>query len=48
MLKTMRKNVKSLKWVLWFVVATFIVSIFVIWGGSGQLSRGLTSGPSSR
>ncbi|MGD0782497.1 MAG: peptidyl-prolyl cis-trans isomerase [Candidatus Aminicenantales bacterium] len=44
MLKTMRKNVKSLKWVMWIVVATFIVSIFVIWGGSGQLSRGLTSG----
>ncbi len=44
MLKTMRKNVKSLKWIMWIVVATFIVSIFVIWGGSGQLSRGLTSG----
>lgn len=44
MLRTMRKNVKSLKWVMWFVVATFIISIFVIWGGSGQLSRGLTSG----
>lgn len=43
MLKTMRKNVKSLKWVMWIVVATFIISIFVIWGGSGQLSRGLTS-----
>jgi peptidyl-prolyl cis-trans isomerase D len=44
MLKTMRKNVKSLKWVMWIVVATFIISIFVIWGGSGQLSKGLTSG----
>ena len=44
MLKTMRKNVKSLKWVMWIVVATFIISIFVIWGGSGQLSKGLSSG----
>jgi peptidyl-prolyl cis-trans isomerase D len=43
MLKTMRKNVKSLKWVLWFVVAAFIVSIFIIWGGSGQLSKGFAS-----
>jgi len=40
MLRTMRKNVKSLKYVLWFVVATFIISIFVIWGGSGELGKG--------
>ena len=33
MLKTMRRNVKSLKPVLWLVVATFIVAIFAIWGG---------------
>lgn len=33
MLKTMRQNVKSLKPVLWLVVATFIVAIFAIWGG---------------
>ncbi len=33
MLKTMRKNVKSLKPVLWLVVATFVVTIFAIWGG---------------
>jgi peptidyl-prolyl cis-trans isomerase D len=38
MLKTMRKNVKALKPTLWIVVATFIVSIFVVWGG------GLTKG----
>ncbi len=44
MLKTMRKNVKNLKWVLWFVVATFIISIFVIWGGSGQIGGKATSG----
>ena len=40
MLKTMRKNVKSLKWVLWIIVATFIVSIFFIWGGAGRLGEG--------
>jgi len=33
MLKTMRRNVKSLKPILWIVVATFIVAIFAIWGG---------------
>jgi peptidyl-prolyl cis-trans isomerase D len=33
MLKTMRRNVKSLKPVLWLVVITFIVAIFAIWGG---------------
>ncbi len=40
MLKTMRKNVKSLHWVLWLVVATFIVSIFFIWGGAVRLGEG--------
>jgi peptidyl-prolyl cis-trans isomerase D len=39
MLKTMRKNVKSLKPVLWIVVATFIVSIWAIWGGAGRLGE---------
>jgi peptidyl-prolyl cis-trans isomerase D len=33
MLKTMRHNIQSLKSVLWIVVATFIISIFVVWGG---------------
>jgi peptidyl-prolyl cis-trans isomerase D len=37
MLKTMRKNVQSLKSILWIVVATFIISIFVVWGGAGRL-----------
>ena len=37
MLKTMRRNVKSLKPVLWLIVATFIVAIFAIWGGAGRL-----------
>ncbi len=35
MIKTLRKNVKSLKPVLWIVIATFVLSIFVIWGGGG-------------
>jgi hypothetical protein len=35
----MRKNVKSLKWVLWIIVATFIISIFFIWGGAGRLGE---------
>ncbi len=39
MLKTMRKNVKSLKPVMWIVVATFIVAIFAIWGGAGRLGE---------
>jgi peptidyl-prolyl cis-trans isomerase D len=39
MLKTMRKNVKSLKPVLWIVVGTFIVSIWAIWGGAGRLGE---------
>ncbi len=40
MLRSMRKNVKSLHWVLWLVVATFIASIFFIWGGAGHLGEG--------
>jgi peptidyl-prolyl cis-trans isomerase D len=39
MLKTMRRNVKSLKPVLWLIVATFIVAIFAIWGGAGRLGE---------
>ena len=39
MLKTMRKNVKSLKPIMWIVVATFIVAIFAIWGGAGRLGE---------
>ncbi len=44
MLKTMRQNMKSLKVVLWFIVAAFIVSIFVIWGGSGRIGEGEAGG----
>jgi peptidyl-prolyl cis-trans isomerase D len=39
MLKTMRRNVKSLKPVMWIVVATFVVAIFAIWGGAGRLGE---------
>ncbi len=39
MLKTMRRNVKSLKPILWLIVATFIVAIFTIWGGAGRLGE---------
>ncbi|MBM3293310.1 MAG: hypothetical protein FJY82_02170 [Candidatus Aminicenantes bacterium] len=44
MLKTMRKNVKALKPALWFVVAAFIISIFVIWGGGGRLGEAEKAG----
>jgi peptidyl-prolyl cis-trans isomerase D len=39
MLKTMRRNVKSLKPILWIVVATFIIAIFAIWGGAGRIGE---------
>jgi len=39
MLKSMRRNVKSLHWVLWIIVGTFVVSIFFIWGGAGRLGE---------
>jgi len=39
MLKTMRKNVKALAPTLWIVIATFIISIFAIWGGAGRLGE---------
>ncbi len=40
MLKNMRKNVKTLAPVLWFVILAFIVTIFVDWGGAGRVSGG--------
>ncbi len=33
----MRQNVKSLAPVLWFIIAAFILSIFAIWGGGGEV-----------
>ena len=44
MLKTMRRNVKALKPALWFVVAAFIISIFVVWGGAGRLGEAEKAG----
>jgi peptidyl-prolyl cis-trans isomerase D len=44
MLKTMRKNVKSLKPILWIIVATFIISIWAIWGGAGRLGEANRTG----
>jgi len=43
MLKAMRRNVQSLKPVLWIVVATFIVAIFAIWGGGSRVDEGSPS-----
>jgi len=39
MLKAMRKNIKSLAPTLWIVIATFVISIFAIWGGAGRLGE---------
>lgn len=44
MLKTMRNNIQSLKPILWIIVATFIISIFVVWGGAGRLGEGGKAG----
>ncbi len=40
MLKNMRKNVKSLAPILWFVILAFIITIFVDWGGAGRVRGG--------
>ena len=40
MLKDMRKNVKSLAPILWFVILAFIITIFVDWGGAGNVRGG--------
>lgn len=39
MLKSMRKNLKSLAPTLWFVIVAFIISIFAVWGGAGRLGE---------
>jgi peptidyl-prolyl cis-trans isomerase D len=39
MLKTMRKNVKSLAPTLWIVIAAFVIAIFAVWGGAGRLGE---------
>ncbi len=48
MLKTMRRNVQSLKPVLWIVVATFIIAIFAVWGGAGRLGEKTGAGDLAR
>ncbi len=48
MLKTMRRNVQSLKPVLWIVVATFIIAIFAVWGGAGRLGEQTGTGDLAR
>lgn len=39
MLKTMRKNLKSLSPILWIIIATFVIAIFAVWGGAGRLGE---------
>ncbi len=43
MLKTFRENFKHLKWVLWGVIAVFVLFVFVDWG-MGSASGGRTGG----
>lgn len=51
MLKTFRDNFQQLKWVLWAVIAVFVVFVFVDWGmgttqmGAGQNEVAATAGP---
>lgn len=39
MLNTMRSNLKALSWILWLVVASFVIAIFVNWGRAGDAAR---------
>lgn len=39
MLNTMRQNLKSLTWILWLAVASFVIAIFVDWGRAGDAAR---------
>lgn len=36
MLKSLRKNIKSLAPVMWIVIIAFVVTIFAVWGGAGR------------
>ena len=36
MLKAFRDNLKSLTWILWLTIGTFILAIFAVWGGGTQ------------
>jgi peptidyl-prolyl cis-trans isomerase D len=39
MLNSMRKNLKKLSWTLWLVIATFIGTIFAVWGIGGNKEK---------
>lgn len=44
MLKTLRENFKHLQWILWAVIAIFVVFVFVDWGmGSTPTAKGETN-----
>jgi peptidyl-prolyl cis-trans isomerase D len=36
MLKAFRDNLKSLSWILWLTIGTFVLAIFAVWGGGAQ------------
>jgi len=38
-LKQLREQTKSLHWVLWLIILSFILLIFVQWGGGGRGGR---------
>src|SRR6186997_2372261 len=42
MLKAFRNNLKRLMWILWVVIAAFILLVFVDFGGAGFQGRGPT------
>lgn len=44
MLKVLREKTKSLHWVLWLIIASFILLIFVEWGGAGYGGGGTMAG----
>ena len=39
MLKVLRDNLKHFKWILYLVIASFIITIFALWGGGGFKER---------
>ncbi|MEM7244870.1 MAG: peptidyl-prolyl cis-trans isomerase [Acidobacteriota bacterium] len=43
MLKVFREQTKSLHWVLWLIIASFIILIFVQWGGAGSGVQGAST-----
>jgi peptidyl-prolyl cis-trans isomerase D len=44
MLDVMRKNLKKLNWILWIIILSFVMTIFLVWGMNvGSSSRWRTS-----